>query len=326
MLRGRRFNYFIFALLVALLVLTVTHFQGSGGAYVGVATARPYTLNADRAGQVSRIAVVEGQQVARGDFLASISSDALTMNIDKLANRIEVLKAELSEKAKLTQSEINYIHAEADIEMGKVSTELLETQAEASLNQKLVERFEAKQPVDEENPMTVKIASLRAQQDQYRRASHIREADVRAENAVEQKLLTNQITLLTKELELMKQEYSKLTKFSGADGVVENVYVKEGEQVDAFTPILSVNPIHPTTVTAYLTVRKPKLAVGHEVTLRAMDNMFFTTSGRVIGYGSVVELPGILQKSTAVKAFGLEMFIAMDGENPFSAGEKIIIR
>jgi HlyD family secretion protein len=46
----------------------------------------------------------------------------------------------------------------------------------------------------------------------------------------------------------------------------------------------------------------------------------------VIGYGAVTSLPDILQKSTAVKAFGKEVFIEMPLQNDFSTGEKILIR
>jgi HlyD family secretion protein len=46
----------------------------------------------------------------------------------------------------------------------------------------------------------------------------------------------------------------------------------------------------------------------------------------VIGYGSVAELPEILQKSTAVKAFGREIFIEIGLENNFANGEKVLIR
>jgi len=49
-------------------------------------------------------------------------------------------------------------------------------------------------------------------------------------------------------------------------------------------------------------------------------------AGRVIGYGSVSELPEILQKSTAIKAFGQQVFIEIPGENAFFNGEKVLIR
>jgi HlyD family secretion protein len=46
----------------------------------------------------------------------------------------------------------------------------------------------------------------------------------------------------------------------------------------------------------------------------------------VIGYGSVVQLPLILQKSTAVTGFGREFFVEMDGQNEFATGERVLIR
>jgi hypothetical protein len=107
---------------------------------------------------------------------------------------------------------------------------------------------------------------------------------------------------------------------------VESVFVKQGEQVSAFTALLSLNSVHPTTVVGYLVGKKESLPVGSEVKVRSYEKSGNETPGKIIGYGSVVELPEILQKSTAVKAFGREVFIEITPDNQFAAGEKVFIR
>jgi HlyD family secretion protein len=158
-------------------------------------------------------------------------------------------------------------------------------------------------------------------------AMAIKIEDIIQENTTEQSLLVNQIQLLERELDLLNEEKKKLSKYASADGVVENVYVKDGEQVDAFTPLLSINPIRPSTVVGYMVGKKINIPeIGSTVSVSSYDQRSLSVSGKVIGYGSVSELPEILQKSTAVKAFGREVFIEIGLENDFANGEKVLIR
>lgn len=125
----------------------------------------------------------------------------------------------------------------------------------------------------------------------------------------------------------MKSEKSKLNKYASAAGVVKNVYVKAGEQVDAFTPLLEVNPKRPTTIIVYLVGKKSDLyPIGASVSVSSYDQRRNAVTGKVIGYGSVSELPEILQKSTATTAFGQEVFIEVPAENFLANGEKVLVR
>ena len=118
-----------------------------------------------------------------------------------------------------------------------------------------------------------------------------------------------------------------MNKYAESDGVVENVYVKAGEQVAAFTPLLSVNPVRPSTVVGYLVGKKVSVPeIGSIVEISSYDKRSTSVKGKVIGFGSVTELPEILQKATAVKAFGREVFIEIGSDNNFANGEKVLIR
>jgi HlyD family secretion protein len=139
-------------------------------------------------------------------------------------------------------------------------------------------------------------------------------------------LLDNQISLLERELEQLIREKQNLVKHAVTNGVVENVNVKTNEQVEAYAPLLTINPVNPTTVVGYMVGKKDMLPIGSSVTIKSVDYVRAIISGKVIGYGSVVALPDILQKSMAVKAFGREIFIEIPGENDFAVGEKVLIR
>jgi HlyD family secretion protein len=72
--------------------------------------------------------------------------------------------------------------------------------------------------------------------------------------------------------------------------------------------------------------KKEQPAVGSAVNVTSYENKSIAVNGKVIGFGAVVELPEILQKSTAVKAFGREVFIDIPVQNHFATGEKVLIR
>ncbi len=175
--------------------------------------------------------------------------------------------------------------------------------------------------------MRQRSTSLQKQKAKHTQAIKIKETDIRQEGFIDQQQLNNQINLLEQELELLKIEKSKLVKYAMADGVVKSVYIKPGEQVSGFTPLLSITPVSPTTVIGYLAGKNNNaFAVGDSVRVSAYGNGSIRIMGRVIGYGAVIELPEILQKSTAVKAFGREIFIEIPAQNKFANGEKVLIR
>ncbi|MBL7876752.1 MAG: biotin/lipoyl-binding protein [Cyclobacteriaceae bacterium] len=320
--------YVLIALLFAsMLFISLRYFKGSGDASIGIAETKEYKINSEKSALVKSIYVVPGRQVKAGDLLIELTSQELEMDLAKLANRISVLRSERREKAKLADAEISYIRAQTNITLEELEARILETSSEIKMNEALTQEFVSAEKPTGEKPLEVKIASLNQQKQKHIIARDIKIKDVLQESATEQKLLENQIALLESEWKLLENEKSKLNKYASADGVVKNVYVKEGEQVDAFTALLAVNPLHPTTVVVYLIGKKSdKYPIGGSVSVSSYDQRRNNFTGKVIGYGSVSELPEILQKSTATKAFGQEVFVEIPAENTLANGEKVLVR
>ena len=324
-----RVNWFyvlISILLAAMLWMSQRFFSGSANSSVGITYSKEYKINVEKPSQVKRVAVVPGQLVKAGDLLVELISPALEVDIDKLNNRITTLKSEQVEKAKLARSEVAYVKAELGVKIEEITTEVTEKENELSLNRNLTKEFASGKKDEAPNPMEQTINSLKRQRSQQEEAMNIRVKDIFLKSETEQLVLTNQIKLLEREMDLLFFERKNLTKFAVSQGVVENIYVKETEQVDAYTALLSVSPTHPTSVVAYLIGKKNQLVVGAEVEVRSYDDHQMKIQGKVIGYGSIVPLPEILQKSTAVKAFGQEVFIEITQDNFFASGERVLIR
>jgi len=326
------FYIFIGFLFVGMLCVSVRFFKGSGNSSIGITKGKEHKINSEKSSLVKTIHVIPGMQVKIGDELVELTSNELEIDIDKLTNRIAALKSELREKSKLLQSEIAYVKAQYSITLEEINTDIEQLQSKMDLNSSLAREFSSLDNDSAGNtvshsPQQTKLRSLGQQQTKHRQAMAIKIEDLVQENTNDQLMLVNQIQMFERELNLMLTEKKKLSKFATSDGVVENVYVKDGEQVDAFTPLLSINPVHPSTVVAYLVGKKLHIpGIGSVVKVSSYDNRSVNASGKIIGYGSVSELPEILQKSTAVKAFGREVFIEIQDDNNFANGEKVLIQ
>ncbi|HAW82281.1 MAG TPA: hypothetical protein DCX27_22810 [Balneola sp.] len=118
-----------------------------------------------------------------------------------------------------------------------------------------------------------------------------------------------------------------MNKFATFSGVIENVYVKEGEEVEAFTSLVSINPKHPTSVVGYLVGKKERdRELGEIVTVKSLEQPNLQIQGKIIGFGAVVKLPQIMEKDNSLTTFGLEIFIEIPEENPLVVGEQIIVK
>ena len=321
------FYIFIGLFLVAMLIISARYFKGSGDASIGIAQTKEYKINSEKSALVKSIHVVPGMQVKEGDTLVELTSQEMEIEMAKLANKIAVLKSERAEKAKLAAAEISYIKAQNSIVMEELDAEISQTTRELEMNESLTKDFVGGEKSDKESPLAIKINSLKQQKEKHLVAMEIKIKDVEQESRTEQQVLENQIILLESEMSLLKNEKLQLIKYARADGVVKNVYVKAGEQVDAFTPLLEVNPLHPTTVVVYLVGKRADMyPIGSSVEVSAYGQRRNRVTGKVIGYGSVSELPVILQKSTAVTAFGQEVFIEVPPDNGLANGEKVLVR
>lgn len=316
---------FIAVFFAGMLLINMTYFRGSGNSSVGVTYSKGFKINADKSAQVISVEVVPGQQVKAGEVLIELASFNLDLELNKLQNRITTLKSERAEKAKLADAEIAYMRAELGIEIEKLNLQITQTETELALNKKLTNEF-SQAIVTDENPLLQKIEALKVQRSKYQESMMIKRQDILQKTSTEENLIDNQVRLLEQEREMLITDKNNLRKVANADGVVESVFVKEGEQVDAYTALLSVNPVHPTTVIGYLVGKKDNPPIGAEVMVRSFENSQLFASGKVIGYGSVVQLPLILQKSTAITGFGREFFVEIDGRNEFANGERVLIR
>ncbi|GEO06878.1 hypothetical protein AAE02nite_45420 [Adhaeribacter aerolatus] len=325
------FYLFIALLFVGMLFVNFKFFKGSSGTNIGITDANVYKISSEKSGLIKNIRVVPGQEIKAGDLLVEMENNLLEMDLAKLQTKIAALKKEKVEKATLVQSKIDYLQAEGGIQVGEFESEIEQIKSELELNHKLTQQFTAANTGNitpaEVSPHDLKIKSLEEKKELYHQSVNIKSKELVKDNASELLVLENEINLLKRELDLLQDEKRKLNKYAVSSGVVESVFVKSGEQIEAYAPIISINPVHPSSVVGYMVGAKAReIPIGAKLIVSSYDKKHITTTGEVIGFGAVTELPELLQKATAVKAFGQEVFIKIPENNQFANGEKVLIR
>ncbi|MBO6573433.1 MAG: biotin/lipoyl-binding protein [Balneola sp.] len=326
MSRVNSFYVFIFLAFVTLMTVNSFYFKGSSS-FLGVTYAKAYKINAEKSGIINNLLVVPGQEVQKGDKLIEVESPQLNLDIQKLRKEIELFKSEKREKKALLDSKIKLLESEKSILKGEIENDIRLIQNEIDLNNKLTQTISKDIPTDSLTALKLQIKSIREKGNLELQGLDIRILDLKQEDEFDQSQIQSKIELANEELEWKLREERRLNKFATFSGVIENVYVKEGEEVEAFTSLVSINPKHPTSVVGYLVGKKERdRELGEIVTVKSLEQPNLQIQGKIIGFGAVVELPQIMEKDNSLTTFGLEIFIEIPEDNPLVVGEQIIVK
>jgi HlyD family secretion protein len=302
------------------------YFKGSSS-FLGVTYAKAYKINAEKSGIIEALYVVPGQEVQKGDKLIEVESPQLNLDIQKLRKEIELFESEKKEKKALLNSKIKLLESEKSILKGEIENDIRLIQNEIDLNNKLAQTISKDIPTDSLTALKLQIKSIREKGNLELQGLDIRILDLKQEDEFDQSQIQSKIELANEELEWKLREETRLNKFATFSGVIENVYVKEGEEVEAFTSLVSINPKHPTSVVGYLVGKKERdRELGEIVTVKSLEQPNLQIQGKIIGFGAVVKLPQIMEKDNSLTTFGLEIFIEIPEDNPLVVGEQIIVK
>lgn len=309
-------------LFVGLLIFNGYFFRG-GKKYLGVTYAKEYKVTSDKSATVKSVHVVPGQSIKKGDLLVELTNDEALIEINKLQNRISAAVSDRDSKSALVQNKLDYLKTQKQLRVKEINDDLAELQIDLANKSKLLTSLGEKLDSTE---FLVKIRSLEARKNLEIKSSNLKISDLSNDHDVEIQTLNTKLELLEKELELLLNEQKKLNKYAVFDGVIANVYIKPSELVPAFANLVSINPANPTSVVGYLSTNKNGSSeIGSKVSVALYDKRSIQCRGTIIGLGAVTELPDILQKSTAVKAYGQEVFVQLEENNQFTVGEKVVI-
>lgn len=319
------FYWFTGLLLISLLLINTQFFKGNTS-FLGVSYSDAYTINSDRAATIIRTYVSPGETVSASDTLITLYSPELELDIEKLRKELILMQSEIEEKNELLESELALFDSEKQQSTQSFNAEINQLAQRLALQKQLVGIESALGDSDQNNELELQIESLKQQLSLELQAIEIRVNDVNQEHLFDVSQIRARQELARQELQWKERMVDNLTRVAQADGVVERVYVKPQEQVDSFTPLLTLNPRHPTSIVGYLVGQKDRnKELGDTVLVRSSEQSSLISSGVITGFGSVVALPNILQNSSSITTFGLEIFIEIPEDNPLPVGEKVII-
>lgn len=321
-----KFNAYYLVVLVtgvALIAISVRYFKGSTSGIPATATARELVVRSGHPAAVAGILVRSGQTVKKGDTLLVLTSLELSDGGEKLQTRLSSLETEKNARLTELNNAIRLARNDISLEITRIREEINQAQRELDLNAKLTGRPDI--PVSE-TPLAARIRDLNSQIELYNAQLVQKENELRSAHAANQTILQNQIDLAILELRSLRKAQQDLVKVSDRDAVVQSVPVAMGSVVDAYSTVVTLLPSSPTTATAYLSPGLAEPVIGSEVLVEGFGRVGAQLVGTVIGYGSMVPLPEILQKSTAVKAFGKEVFVSIPEQNGFTTGEKLLVK
>lgn len=324
------FYIFIFILFTSLLLINNRYFKGSSS-FLGVTYAKEYKITSEKDAIIIDTYVVPGQTVQLGELLLELESPELTLEIEKLRKEVGLMNSEKQEKEKLLESELELFKSEKKIIQGDIDSDIQLLEKEMNLNRSLTEEILEGRgkdiSKDSLSAFQLEINSIRQKGLLKLEAIDIKMLDKKQDHQFDQSQIQARIDLAEQELEWKLLEKNNLNKYATFSGVIENVYVKPGEHIEAFSSLVSINPVHPSSVVGYLVGKKERdKTLGEEVIVRSLEHPGIEIKGKIIGFGSIVAVPEVLQKSTTVKAFGLEVFIEISEDNNFPVGEKIIVK
>lgn len=128
-----------------------------------------------------------------------------------------------------------------------------------------------------------------------------------------------------REMDLIETRMRNLFVFAEVDGTVGAVNFKNGEKAPAFAPLITLLPMNPSYVNAFMNENLPTpLVVGQTVEVSAASGQ--TVQGIITQVGArIVPIPERLFRNPNLTAWGREVMIKIPPRNGFLLGEKVSV-
>ena len=308
------------------------HLNRGTASFYGFAENKETSINLDHDLAVYKIMVKPGQFVPKGAVLMEVTRIALDFKMSELAYSIEELKSKDTWRTTEIKAQIEKLRAESAEKTGNIQSEIRLLESEQELNRRLVQGLKsitvADSSMDARSPYNAKLNALRDElrltAEPFQREINRLEQEYRLAGIPEK----TQMNKLQKDIDLYHKEEERLKIYAPTDGLVGYVHCKEGENISAFTTLISFYEQSPNMVIGYIHESLSlQLKVGDSLrvtsTLRPSEHRMGVVSG--LGH-RVVEIPERLRKIPELRTYGREILIDIPGDNHFLQKEKVMVQ
>lgn len=333
-MRAKAF-YIVWFVVVVFLVILSLSYRDRAQAIVAQVESQKTAISFQKPVRIKKIYVVPGQEIKDGQLLLEIERPDLVLDMDKLINQKNAVISKQSKSIQDFNSRIQLLEIETTNKITRLEAEVEELTAQMEMNNLNYSRIAALVDVDssdsdmtmEENILPrIRINSLnkeiRLLQNHF--TSEKQHWKILLDKDLE--IISGNLQLLDKEIEVLKEEERSLIQRSTFDGTIGNVSVQLLELIPPYKTIISIYESHPTLIKAYMNeTNQYDIQVGDKVIVES-TNREYRIDGEVVEIGSrFVAYPDQIRIPNQPDLWGQEIFIKISSDNRFLNGEKVFV-
>ncbi len=325
--------------LIAAVAAIIIYSGGETTTFQGFAESNETIINSETSVSIKKILVMEGDTVYKGQKLAELESQELSIRIAEIRSQLLQIETKRGMSEKEIKSKILQNKAAERAVISELRAQIQTLENQLKINKELSDGLKSvkiKKSDSIKNPIEIQIESLESAivdrrkefAEIHRMYSKMLESGETPENVEAEKLRA--------ELESLEKQNANMAVYAPFEGIVGSVFIKNGngekvffkggEKIAAYSPILSIVSKEPSFVKGYIPESQFSLInTGDEVTISNTQTPQQIT-GVVTGLGGrIIPLPVRLLKNQNIALWGREIVVKIPENNGFILGEKVSI-
>ena len=331
---------FVFITLLIAAVIGIIIYSGQETTnFQGFAESNETTINTEIPVSIKKVLVMEGDTVQEGQKLAEFESQDLSFRIATIRTQLLQLEAKKGMSKAEIQSKILQNKAAERAITSELDSQIKTLENQLKINNELsggLKSVKIKHDDSAKNPIEIQIEALKSSKAERRKEfaeTNRMYKRMLSEDYTPENIETQKLTEELEELEKKNSDMALYAPFSGIIGSVfnkngngERVFLKGGEKVAAYSPVMSIINKEPSFVKGYIPESHfSAIQVGETVTITSSNNKT-PVSGVVTGLGGrIIPLPARLLKNQNIPLWGREIVVKIPENNGFILGEKVNI-
>ena len=331
---------FVFITLLIAAVIGIIIYSGQETTnFQGFAESNETTINTEIPVSIKKVLVMEGDTVSKGQKLAEFESQDLSFRIATIRTQLLQLEAKKGMSKAEIQSKILQNKAQERAVISELDSQIKTLENQLKINRELsggLKSVRIKHDDSAKNPIEIQIEALKSAKEERRKEfaeTNRMYKRMLSEDYTPEKIETQKLTEELESLEKKNADMALYAPFSGIIGSVfnkngngERVFLKGGEKVAAYSPVMSIINNEPSFVKGYIPESHfSAIKIGETVTITSTNNKT-PISGVVTGLGGrIIPLPSRLLKNQNLPLWGREIVVKIPENNGFILGEKVNI-
>ncbi len=321
----------LFVLVVSFLGVFNWKYSSETMVFYGFANNKELNVNLENPALVKDILVFSGQLVKKGDILIEVDRSSIAVAQSDIGHDISKLQSQYQIWQSGLKNSIRTLEAQKRERKNELQSAINKLESEMKINETLIKEIESIAQVKDHNGNNPRQIELNGLRSDLRLSMSTYNSEI---SKIEKELnnpynpIQNQISKLSDNLKFVNEEEKDLYITAPNDGVIGTVLCKIGENIEAFSPYLTMYEPSPNHVKGYvLESLILNIDIGDTLIVQSVSQSGLAVDGIVQGMGSrMVEIPSRLRKNPAYVSYGREVEIQISSKNSFLQNEKVILK